>query len=80
MQLCCIKKTVIYLQLILSAIVKIFLYIFLTAFSLNLFSQSDSCNFSVSGKILDVETKEPIPYVSVVIRDLGKGTIADEKG
>ena len=47
---------------------------------MNLFSQSDSCNFSVSGKILDVETKEPIPYVSVVIRDLGKGTIADEKG
>ena len=59
---------------------KIFTYIFLTAFSLNLFSQSDSCSFSLSGTILDVETKEPIPYVSVVIQEAGKGTIANEKG
>ena len=56
------------------------LYIFLTVSSLNLFSQSETCNFTVSGKILDVETKEPIPYVSVVIRDEGKGTIANENG
>ena len=52
----------------------------LIGLSSNLFSQSDSCNFSVSGTILDVETKEPIPYVSVVIRDANQGTIANEKG
>jgi len=50
------------------------------SFSLHLFSQSDTCNFSVTGKILDVETKEPIPFVSVVIREANKGTIANEKG
>ena len=48
--------------------------------SLNIFAQSDSCTFSLSGKILDVETKEPVPYVSVVIKEEGKGTIANEKG
>ena len=50
------------------------------SFSLHLFSQSNNCQFSISGKILDVETKEPIPFVSVVIREANKGTIANEKG
>lgn len=56
------------------------IFLLLIGLSSNLFSQSDSCNFSVSGTILDVETKEPIPYVSVVIRDANQGTIANEKG
>jgi iron complex outermembrane receptor protein len=43
-------------------------------------AQIDSCNYSVSGKILDVETKEPIPFVSVFIRGTDKGTIASENG
>lgn len=43
-------------------------------------AQNDSCNFSVTGKILDVETKEPIPYVSVGIQGTNKGTVADENG
>lgn len=66
--------------MVLTTILKIFIYIYLTVFSLNLFSQSDSCVFSLSGTILDVETKDPVPYVSVIIQEAGKGTIANEKG
>ena len=47
---------------------------------MNLVAQTDSCTFSLSGTILDVETKEPVPYVSVVIQEAGKGTIANERG
>jgi len=56
------------------------IFLLLVGLSSNLFSQSDSCNFSISGTILDVETKEPIPYVSVVIRNANQGTIANENG
>ena len=56
------------------------IFLLLVGLSSNLFSQSDSCNFSISGTILDVATKEPIPYVSVVIRDADQGTLANEKG
>lgn len=44
------------------------------------FAQNDSCNYSVSGKILDIETKEPIPFVSVYVRGTDKGTIASKEG
>ena len=66
--------------MVLTTILKIFIYIYLTLFSWNLVAQTDSCTFSLSGTILDVETKEPIPYVSVVIQEAGKGTIANERG
>lgn len=56
------------------------IFLLLVGLSSNLFSQSDSCNFSISGTILDVATKEPIPFVSVVIRDSDQGTLANEKG
>ena len=64
----------------MTTILKIFIYIYLTVFSWNLVAQTDSCTFSLSGTILDVETKEPIPYVSVVIQEAGKGTIANDRG
>jgi len=59
---------------------KLYIFLLLVGLSSNLFSQSDSCNFSISGTILDVATKEPIPFVSVVIRDSDQGTLANEKG
>ena len=55
-------------------------FLLVNILSLNIFAQNDSCTFSLSGTILDVETKEPVPYVSVVIQEAGKGTIANEKG
>ena len=57
-----------------------FLLVFLLSIKSLLLAQSDSCGYTISGKILDVETKEPIPYVSVMTRDGSKGTIANEKG
>lgn len=59
---------------------KFILSILITLSTLGLSAQKDSCNYSVSGKILDVETKEPIPFVSVFVRGTEKGTIASEKG
>ena len=56
------------------------LVLFLALTNMLLVAQSDSCKYSISGKILDVETKEPIPYVTVMTRDGSKGTIANYKG
>ncbi len=43
-------------------------------------SQSDSCNYSVRGTVLDVKTKKPIPYVNVVVRGANRGTVTDING
>jgi len=43
-------------------------------------AQSDSCHFSVKGKVLDAESKKPIPYVSVQIKGLNRTTHTDEAG
>lgn len=45
-----------------------------------LHGQNDSCNFFVSGKILDIGTKEPIPYVSIAVKDIDVGTLANGNG
>lgn len=44
------------------------------------FGQGDNCDFSVSGKVLDAETKNPIPFVSVKIKDHNRSTHTDENG
>jgi iron complex outermembrane receptor protein len=41
---------------------------------------SDSCIFKVRGSIIDMETKEPIPFATVTIKDTPKGAVADEQG
>ena len=43
-------------------------------------AQSDSCEHSVSGTILDIETKEPIPYVTIKIMGSEKYTTTDLNG
>ena len=42
--------------------------------------QTEPCTHSVKGKILDVETKYPIPYATVKVRDTDKYAISDENG
>lgn len=44
------------------------------------FNQTDSCTFSISGQVLDAETKEPIPYASVKLSDDEKFTITNSEG
>lgn len=58
------------------------IYFYILSFLLPLLSvaQSDTCNFQVKGKVLDAETKEPIPFVSVKIQELDTGTHTDENG
>ena len=42
-------------------------------------AQNTSCNYSVSGQVLDAETKAPIPYATVEISKT-KYTLTDEEG
>jgi iron complex outermembrane receptor protein len=46
-----------------------------------LFAQkADSCQYELSGVLLDADTKEPLPYVQVRIKDAAKVSITDEDG
>ncbi|WP_425391707.1 TonB-dependent receptor [Ekhidna sp.] len=38
------------------------------------------CNRSISGQILDADTKEPLPYATIQIKDTNQGAVADENG
>ena len=46
----------------------------------HLSAQIDSCSNMVKGKILDVETKEPIPYVSIKVKNTDKYTMTNISG
>ena len=48
--------------------------------SLRLFAQTDSCSFSVEGKVWDIDTKAPIPYVTVQVSGTEKYAMTDPKG
>ena len=48
--------------------------------SILLIGQAESCPFSVKGKVLDAETKEPIPFVSVQIKEGNRSTHTNEAG
>lgn len=52
-------------------------FILIWSFSIN--AQDKSCAYSVSGKVMDSETKEPIPYATVKISDT-KYALTDEEG
>ncbi len=45
-----------------------------------LISNTLSAQEDFKGRILDAETKEPIPYVNIGIVDVGIGTVSDEDG
>ncbi|WP_420578122.1 TonB-dependent receptor [Ekhidna sp.] len=44
------------------------------------FAQTTNCNRSVSGKILDIDTNEPLPFATVKVKDTNLGAVADELG
>ncbi len=64
------------------------LLILLTAFSVNLFAQMPKSNLPkpglVSGKVIDQTTKEPLPYVNIIIKDAANkiltGGITNDNG
>ena len=41
---------------------------------------SDSCAYEIQGRIIDAETKQPIPFATVMIKNTRKGAMADEHG
>jgi iron complex outermembrane receptor protein len=55
------------------------LFIFAISFG-NVFGQSDSCSFKISGLVLSLETKEPLAFASIKILGTTKGTVTSENG
>jgi len=55
-------------------------FILLTLGTAPLLSQQSECSFTVSGKVLDVDTKEPIPYAVVKVKGTDKYTSTDTQG
>lgn len=43
-------------------------------------SLAQDCDFTLSGFVLDEETEEPIPFVSLFIQENNQSTLADEQG
>ncbi len=43
-------------------------------------SVSDSCTYVIQGSIIDAETRQPVPYATVVVKRTQQGTVADEQG
>lgn len=42
--------------------------------------QAQDCKFHISGQIFHAETKEPMAFANVALKELSKGAIADENG
>lgn len=63
----------------MKAINEIIIVLFLGLSSV-VFSQEDMCSHTVQGKLLDAETKKPIPYVSIKVKNVEKNTITNLKG
>ncbi len=57
-----------------------YLFLFLLFCVHALQAQKDSCNFTISGQILDVETKAPIPFASIKVSEENKFTTTNEEG
>lgn len=43
-------------------------------------AQTDTCSYTIGGKILNIETKEPIPYVSITVSGTNKFTLTNLQG
>lgn len=56
------------------------LFFIFFSLSYSLFAGSDSCNLALTGKVLAVDTKEPIPYASVSVKGTSKFSITDING
>ncbi|MEM8847972.1 MAG: TonB-dependent receptor [Bacteroidota bacterium] len=52
-------------------------FIFFSALTV---AQKEPCTFSISGKVLDSETKAPIPYVTVKVNNTDKYDITNKNG
>ena len=44
------------------------------------FNQTQLCDFVVSGKVLDIDTNDPLPHATIQIKGTQKGVVIDENG
>ncbi len=58
----------------------LFLILMLLGMSVGLYAQNEDCTFSVEGTILDVETKEAIPFVTVKVKGTERVVLSDIEG
>ena len=49
-------------------------------FSVDVFGQGDRLTLRLSGTVIDIDTKKPMPYAHVVLPSAGVGTTTDEEG
>ena len=40
----------------------------------------DNCDYKVTGRVLDIDSKEPLPYATVTILNSTNGVVSDEEG
>jgi iron complex outermembrane receptor protein len=46
----------------------------------NCFAQNKTCNYTLSGKIIDEHDKSPLLFATVFIKELERGSVSDDKG
>jgi iron complex outermembrane receptor protein len=46
----------------------------------NCFAQNKTCNYTLSGKIIDEHDNSPLLFATVFIKELKKGSVSDDKG
>ena len=57
-----------------------FLLAVFTLFTCVVLSQSDSCSYTVTGAIFDVNTKQPLSFAAIKVKGTTKGIYINEKG
>lgn len=60
----------------LHILISFFSFLVLTS----IYGQQDSCEYSIKGKVIDAETKQPVPFASVKVKDLNKFAYSDVDG
>ncbi|MEQ6168921.1 TonB-dependent receptor [Ekhidna sp. MALMAid0563] len=57
-----------------------YLFIVFLAISFQGLTQSSDCDRSVTGRVLDIDTNEPLPFATIKIKNSSLGAVADESG
>lgn len=61
--------------------IRVYSIVFFFVFNIHfVIGQSDSCSYSMNGKVMDGDTKDPIPYATVRVKYTNKHTLTNLKG
>lgn len=53
--------------------------LFVVLFPLHALAQSD-CSLSISDKVFDADSREPLPFANIYIKAVNRGTTTNDKG